>query len=82
MEFLLHFNLDITYVKGDSNLVADALSRYYESDDWDELCNEPQPEYVDIDARLDPEGQDLPWDQYEETQAMRDHPQCQRQAPH
>ena len=31
MEFPMRFDFDITYVKGDTNLVADALSRYYES---------------------------------------------------
>jgi hypothetical protein len=36
MEFLTWFDFDITYVKGETNLVADVLSRYYESDDWDE----------------------------------------------
>ena len=85
MEFLAHFDLDITYVKGDTNLVADALSRYYESDTWDESHNDSQ--YVNIDKRLDPDGEDLPWDRFEETQAMRDsgtvskRPQCQRRTP-
>lgn len=36
MEFLARFDFDITYVKGETNLVADALSRYYENDQWDE----------------------------------------------
>ena len=70
MEFLARFDLDITYVKGDTNLVADALSRYYESDTWDESYDDSQ--YVNIDTRLNPDREDLPWDQFEETQAMRD----------
>jgi hypothetical protein len=58
IEFLMWFDFDITYVKGKTNLVADALSRYYESDNWDESQDAPQ--YVNADARLDPEGEDLP----------------------
>jgi len=86
MEFLARFDYDITYVKGETNLVADALSRYYESDNWDEAKDTPQ--YVNADARLDPEGEDLPWERFEETRAMREtskgpnaHPQRQRRAP-
>jgi len=70
MEFLARFDYDIMYVKGETNLVADALSRYYESDNWDETKDTPQ--YVNADARLDPEGEDLPWDRFEETRAMRE----------
>ena len=70
MEFLARFDFDITYVKGETNLVADALSRYFESDCWDELHEASQ--YVNADARLDPEGEDLPWVRLEEARAMRD----------
>ena len=85
MEFLVRFDLDITYVKGDTNLVADALSRYYESDTWDESHDDSQ--YVNIDTQLDPDREDLPWDRFEETRAMRDsgtvsnRPQRQRRTP-
>ena len=88
MEFLTWFDFDITYVKGETNLVADALSRYYENDQWDESHDEAQ--YVNADARLDPEGEDLPWDCFEESRAMRaledaprisTCPQRQRRAP-
>jgi hypothetical protein len=48
MEFLARFDYDITYVKGETNLVADVLSRYYENDNWDKL-NEHAP-YVNADA--------------------------------
>ena len=48
MEFLACFNYDITYVKGETNLVADALSRYYENDNWDEYHDTTQ--YVNTDA--------------------------------
>jgi hypothetical protein len=64
MEFLAQFDYDITYVKGETNLVADALLRYYENDNWDKL-NEHVP-YINADARLDPEGEDLPWDRFKE----------------
>jgi hypothetical protein len=86
MEFLARFDYDITYVKGETNLVADALSRYYENDNWDESCDASL--YVNADSRLDPEGEDLPWDRFEENRAMRGpegeshaRPQRQRRAP-
>jgi len=65
MEYLAHFDYDITYIKGETNLVADALSRYYENDLWDEEIDKSQ--YVNADARLDPKGEDLPWDCFEES---------------
>ena len=41
---------------------------------------------MNADARLDPEGEDLPWDRFEENRAMRDpsraRPQRRRRAPH
>jgi len=86
MEFLAQFDYDIMYVKGETNLVADALSRYYESDNWDETKDTPQ--YVNADAQLDPEGEDLPWDRFKETRAMHEtgkehntRTQRRRQAP-
>jgi hypothetical protein len=68
MEFLTRFDYDITYVKGEMNLVADVLSRYYESDNWDAPIDKAQ--YVNANAWLDPEGEELPWDQFEESHAM------------
>jgi hypothetical protein len=68
MEFLTRFDFDIIYIKGDTNLVADALSRYYENDQWDERQNAAQ--YVNADSQLDPQGEDLPWDRSEENRAM------------
>jgi hypothetical protein len=65
MEFLTRFDYNITYVKGETNLVADALSRYYKNDEWDESTDVAQ--YINADARLDPEGEDLPWDRFKET---------------
>ena len=60
MEYLLHFDFDIRYVKGKLNKVVAALSRYYQFDLWD---NAPLVHhYVFADVRLDPEHEDLPWD--------------------
>ena len=88
MEFLTCFNYDITYVKGKTNLVADALSRYYENDEWDNSHDESL--YVNADTQLDSEEEDLPWARFKENHTMRatedaphtnQRPQCQRCAP-
>ena len=84
MEFLAQFNIDIMYVKGETNLVADVLSRYYKNDSWEESHESSQ--YVNVDAHLDPEGEDLPWNRYEESHVIRDdvRPNCplrQRRMP-
>ena len=88
MEFLARFDFDIVYIKGETNLVADALSRYYESDLWNKQQDVAQ--YVNVDAWLDPKGEDLPWERFEEnhTMSMLDndsnttsHPKQQRRAP-
>ena len=78
--------VDITYVKGETNLVADALSRYNENNHWDRSHDTSQS--VTTDARLDPEGENLPWNRFEETRTMhepgddsRTRPQRQRRAP-
>ena len=74
MEFLACFNYDITYVKGEMNLVADTLSRYYENDQWAELSKVLQ--YINMDARLNLEGKDLPWDCFEEAHVMHNEEVC------
>jgi RNase H-like domain found in reverse transcriptase/Reverse transcriptase (RNA-dependent DNA polymerase)/Integrase zinc binding domain len=80
MEFLACFDFDIIYVRGETNLVVDLLSRYHESDHWDESYDTSQ--YVNTDAQLDPDGEELLWDCFEESRAMQDsnRPQHQRRA--
>lgn len=64
MDYLSRFNFNITYIKGENNKVADCLSRYYENDTWDDTHG--LDEYVQADARIDPNGDDLPPDQLQE----------------
>ena len=58
-EYLSRFDFEVTYVKGQYNIVADCLSRYYLSDLPGETHAEHQ--YVSADVRLDPDGDDLPY---------------------
>ncbi|KAJ3480531.1 hypothetical protein NLI96_g8282 [Meripilus lineatus] len=69
MEFLSRFNHEVVYVQGHLNKVADCLSRYYMSDREGET--HPRHVYVNADARLDPEGEDLPMDRILELRAMQ-----------
>lgn len=64
MEYLARFDIEITYIKGVTNKVADVLSRYYESDNEDE--QHAWREYVNADARLDKLSEDLPLGRKEE----------------
>lgn len=69
MEYLERFNYKIMYVKGDSNRVADCLSRYYINDKDGETHN--YDDYVNADARFDPEGDELPLERREELRSVR-----------
>ena len=60
MEYLSWFDFNIRYVKGETNKVADALSRYHESDTWADAI--PPEDFVNADICLDSEFDDLPWD--------------------
>lgn len=68
MEYLSRFDCDITYIKGIHNKVADALSRYYESDTPEDKYD--IAEYTNADVRLDNEGEDLPIGRLEEYERM------------
>ncbi|SJL16373.1 uncharacterized protein ARMOST_19895 [Armillaria ostoyae] len=64
MDYLSRFDFDITYIKGENNKVADCLSRYYENDSADDV--HVAQDYVRADARIDPDGEDLPPDRFAE----------------
>jgi hypothetical protein len=59
MEYLSRFDFDIQYVKGVTNKVADSLSWYYQSDMSED--SHPNYDFINADVKLDPEGEDLPW---------------------
>src|SRR5882762_869693 len=61
MEYFSWFDYNIQYIKGTSNKVADSLSQYYQSDMDDDI--HPTYNYITADVQLDPEGEDLPWNQ-------------------
>lgn len=69
MEFMSRFNYTIHYVKGESNKVADCLSRYYANDSIGEV--HPYDDYVSVDCKLDPDGEDLPQDRLAELRSLR-----------
>lgn len=66
---MARFDLDITYVKGEYNKVADCLSRYYENDTSTDVHE--YHEYVHADRLIDPEGEDLPSDRVQEIKERR-----------
>ncbi|KAF8670178.1 hypothetical protein AX14_005910 [Amanita brunnescens Koide BX004] len=56
-EYLLQFDYKIQYLRGDKNLVADALLHYFASDEPGESHGIER--YVNADSHLDPKGDDL-----------------------
>ena len=68
-EYLSRFHYDIVYIEGIKNVVADALSRYYTSLPKGQQV--PEDVYVNIDAKLDPEGVNLPLNRGLEMRAAR-----------
>jgi len=58
IDYMSHFDFDITYVKGEYNKVADCLSRYYESNTAADV--HAYHDYVQADLKVDPIGEDLP----------------------
>ncbi|KAJ3832714.1 hypothetical protein F5878DRAFT_646539 [Lentinula raphanica] len=69
MEYLSRYDFDIRYIKGSTNRIADALSRYFESDAPGEV--HPATDYVNADVRLDKEMDDLPAQRVIEVQGVR-----------
>jgi hypothetical protein len=67
-EYLSRFDFEVIYVKGQYNIVADCLSRYYSSDLPGETHADHQ--YVSADLRLDPDGDDLPYGLSPQMRAM------------
>ncbi len=65
--FFHRFNCEIIYIEGSKNKVADALSRYYESSNDDDLHYD---EYVSADIQLDKNGEDLLLGHSEEAHKM------------
>ena len=55
------------HVNGIDNKVADGLSCYYENNMSDD--NHSENTYVNVDIRLDPDGELLPTDRYTELRA-------------
>ena len=69
LEYMARFDYDVQHVPGRENKVADCLSRYYENDNADE--SHPIQDYVNADARLDPDWDDLTTRRVLELQAGR-----------
>ena len=65
VDYMSRFDATIVYVKGTENQVVDCLSRYYE-DGGGETAPEESVEWANTDAQLDPEGDNLPHDRWQE----------------
>ena len=64
-DYLSCFNAEIVYVKGIDNKVTDCLSRYYEMEGG-EGAQDERVDWVNVDIRLNPEGDNLPQDRLRE----------------
>ena len=80
VDYMSRFDATIVYIKGTENQVVDCLSRYYE-DGGGETAPEESVEWANADAQLDPEGDDLPHDRWQELRlsAMTTRGKCSRQ---
>jgi len=65
LDYMSRFDATIVYVKGTENRVADCLSRYYEDGGGESVSND-DIDWANADIRLDPEGDDLPHDRWQE----------------
>ena len=63
-EYISRFNFTIQHVDGTSNQVVDFLSHYYELDYLDD--EHPNHKFVSANAKLDPDAELLPVQQYVE----------------
>lgn len=70
IEYLARFDFEIIHVPGESNKVADALSRYYAYEPED--SESPTYDLVTADVRLDPDGETLPNPRLAEMRAQRE----------
>jgi hypothetical protein len=55
---LSQFDFDMKYIEGPTNVVADTLSCRFKHDNVE--VEQDIDQFVDVDTRLDPEGEDLP----------------------
>ena len=70
VDYMSRFDATIMYVKGTENRVVDCLSRYYE-DGGGEAASDKNIKWANVDAQLDPEGDDLPHDRWQELRLLK-----------